>query len=101
MIYKVQARFDKSKAKEFYKKLTDGSIQKQQPDGPSIIEGMNRAVIDDSGLVIWSELCYCSPPLAHERATILDHYFSEIETEPIDDYREYEGELFMEYLSHV
>ena len=101
MIYKVQARFDKSKAREFYEKLTDGTIQKQKPDGPSIIDGMNRAVIDESGLILWSEICYCSPPLAHERATVLDHYFSEIETEEIDDYREYEGESFMVFLSGV
>lgn len=99
MIYKVQARFDKSKAREFYARLIDGTIQKQKPDGQSIVDGMNRAVIDESGLVLWSELCYCSPPLAHERATVLDHYFSEIETEEIDEFQENEGESFMKYLA--
>ena len=99
MIYTVKARFDKSKAGEFYAKLTDGTIQAQKPDGQGIIDGMNRAVIDDSGFILWSEECYCDPPLAHERATVLDHYFSEIETEEIDGYEEFEGESFMEYLS--
>ncbi len=33
MIYKVVAKFDKNKTKEFYEKLTDGTIQKQKPDG--------------------------------------------------------------------
>lgn len=101
MIYKVKARLEQGKAGEFYKKLTDGTIQAQKPDGPSIIDGMNRAVIDASGLVIWSEECYCDPPLAHERETVLDFYFSEIVTEEIDDYEEYEGDSFMEYLRGI
>jgi len=101
IICKVQAKFDKNKAGEFYEKLTDGTIQRQQPDGQGIIEGMNRAVIDGLGLVRWSEECYCDPPLAHQQATVLDHYFSEIETDPIDDHQKYEGDSFMEYLSRV
>ena len=99
MIYRIQARFNQNKAKEFYTKLTNGTIEKQQPDGRAIVDGMNRAVVDASGLIHWSELCYCNPPLAHERATVLDHYFSDIETEPIGTSQEYVGESFMKYLS--
>ena len=28
--------------------------------------------------VRWSEMCFCDPPLAHERATVLDHYFDSV-----------------------
>ena len=98
MIYKVTAKFIDSKAGEFYQKLTDGSIQDQKPDGPEMVNSMHRAYIQESGLMMWSELCYCDPPLAHERSTVLDNYFTEITTEAIDDYEEYEGNSFWDYL---
>ena len=98
MIYKVTAKLIDSKAGEFYKKLTDGSIQKQKPDGYEIVESMHRAVIQESGLIVWSELCYCNPPLAHERSTVFDNYFAEITTKTINDYEEYEGDSLWDYL---
>jgi len=98
MIYKVTAKFIDSKVGEYYLKLTDGSIGNQKPDGPEMVDSMHRATIQKSGLIMWSELCYCDPPLAHERSTVLDNYFTEIVTEPIDDYDEYEGSSFWDYL---
>jgi len=98
MIYKVTAKFFDNKAKEFYLKLTDGSIQNQNPDGPEMVESMHRASIGELGLIMWSELCYCDPPLAHERSTVLDNYFTEITTKPIDGYEEYAGDSFWDYL---
>jgi len=98
MIYKVTAKFYDDKVGEFYRKLTDGSIQNQKPDGQEMVGSMHRASIGESGLIIWSELCYCNPPLAHERSTVLDNYFTEITTKPIDDYEKYEGDSFWDYL---
>jgi len=98
MIFKVKARFNESKAKEFHQKLTDGNIQMQRPDGPEMVDSMYRATIDDKGYVNWTELCYCPTPLMHERATVLDQYFTEMETEPIDNYKTVDGKSFMEHL---
>ena len=98
MIYRVTAKFFDSKAGEFYQKLTDGSIQNQKPDGPEMVDSMHRAYIQESGLIMWSECCYCNPPLAHERSTVLDNYFTEITTEPIDAHEENEGDSFWDYL---
>ena len=99
MIYKVKAKFNYDKAKEFHQRLTDGTIKKQRQDGSEIIGSMNRATIDDEGYVNWTELCYCPTPLKHERATVLDKYFTSIETEPIEDYKTFKGKSFMEHLS--
>ena len=96
MIYKVQARFIKGKAKEFYKELTDRTIEKQRPDGPEIVASMNRAKIDELGLINWTELCYCPTPLMHERATIYDNFFTDIKTEIIDNHEELIGDSFIE-----
>ena len=43
-------------------------------------------------------MCFCDPPLAHERATILDRYFDAVTTEPIEDHERYDGWPFMEHL---
>ena len=99
MIYKVKAKFNYDKAKEFHQKLTDGTILKQQPDGPEMVDSMNRATIDDKGDVNWTELCYCPTPLMHERATVFDKYFTDMKTEQIKDYKTFEGKSFMEKLS--
>jgi len=98
-LYKVRAKFNDKKAKEFQQRLTDGTIQEQRPDGPEIVSSMNRATIDDNGYVNWTEKCYCPTPLKHERATVYDQYFSEMETEPIEDYTVFDGKSFMEHLT--
>ena len=98
MIYRVIARFKTDTATELRRRLDDGSIAAQQPDGQEMVDSLHRAIVQDNGQVIWSEQCFCPSPLAHERATILDHYFNDIVTQPIEDYQEYEGRPFLEYL---
>ena len=97
-VYHVTARFRTDTAAELRRRLDDGSIAAQQPDGQEMVDSMHRAVVTDSGQVTWSEQCFCRPPLAHERATILDHYFDDLTTEAIEDHQQYEGRPFIEYL---
>ena len=78
--------------------LADGTIASQKPDGAEIVAALGRAVVRPDGRVQWSELCYCDPPLAHERATVLDHYFNDVETEAIAAREAYDGPSFMERL---
>ncbi len=99
MFYVVTARFKPFTATEFYRKLTDGTIQSQKPDGKEIVASMRRAKISQDGTVRWSEVCYCPTPLQHERETVYDRYFEDIQTEEIEDYVEFEGEAFMEHLA--
>ncbi len=101
MHYTVTARFNPKTAAEFHRLLTDGTIESQKPDGKEIVASMKRAKIDDSGIVRWSEVCYCPTPLEHERATVYDRFFSDIETEEIEDYVEFEGDEFMNYLTRL
>ncbi len=98
MIYSVKAKFIEDKMGEFYRKLTDGTIQNQKPDGQEIIDSMKRAKITESNIIQWSEMCFCSPPLKHERETIYNHFLTDMETEIIDDHTEFDGELFFQFL---
>ena len=101
MHYTVTARFNSDTAAEFHRLLTDGTMESQKPDGKEIVASMKRAKIDGEGVVRWSELCYCPTPLEHERATVYDRFFSDIETEEIEDYVEFEGDEFMNYLTRL
>ena len=100
MIYKVQARINQSKAKEFYKLLTGGRLGDQAPDGPEMRASMDRATLDSSGSVRWTEVCYCPTPLKHERATVYDKYFSDLQTEETESHEKFEGESFIKYISN-
>ncbi len=100
MHYNVTGRIIPEAAAEFLRKLSDGTVESQKPDGKEIVASMNRAVIDDEGVVRWSEVCYCPTPLQHERATVYDRHFTDLETEDVEDYVEFEGKPFMEYLEH-
>ena len=101
MYYAVTARFNSDTAAEFHRLLTDGTIESQKPEGKEIVASMKRAKIDVEGVIRWSELCYCPTPLEHERATVYDRFFSDIETEEIEDYVEFEGDEFMSHLNRL
>ena len=98
MIYRVTARFKTETAAELRRQLADGSIAAQQPDGQEIVASLHRAVMTGTDTARWSEKCFCDPPLAHERATVLSRYFDDIITEPIEDYEQYDGTPFVEHL---
>ena len=101
MIYQVTARFKPETAVELRRRLDDGSIAAQQPDGQEIVASLQRAVMTGANVVQWSERCFCDRPLAHERATVvLDHYFDDIATELIEDYEEYAGESLWVHLQN-
>jgi hypothetical protein len=98
MHYTVTARFNPKTAAEFHRLLTDGTVESQKPDGKEIVASMKRAKIDGKGIVRWSEVCYCPTPLEHERETVYDQHFTDLETEEVESYVEIGGEPLMEYL---
>ncbi len=98
MIYAIKARYIKERMEKFYQKLTDGTIQAQKPDGPEIINSMKRAKITKPGMIQWSEMCFCSPPLKHARETGYNHFLTDIKTEIVDNYTEFDGKPFFDFL---
>ena len=100
-IYHVTARLKEDRAALLLERLADGSIAGQRPDGQELVASMERAVVNADGTVEWSEMCFCSPPLAHERATVLDHHFDDIVTEPIVAHTGYDGKPLMAHLKEL
>jgi hypothetical protein len=81
----------------FWDLLNDGTIETQEPDGREMVSSMRRAVMN-GGRVEWHETCYCSPPLRHERATVYDQFFEDMEIGPMVSTASLEGESFWHYL---
>lgn len=84
--------------REFYQKLTDGTIKSQKPDGQEIVNSMRRAKITGKKTIQWSEACFCPTPLKHEQATVYDHFLTGLETQIVDGYVEFDGEPFFDFL---
>ena len=56
-----------------------------RPFGEAVTRGLEGARRQADGRVVWEEEDYCSPPLAMERAAVLDRYFTNIEVETVSE----------------
>ena len=102
MNYRVAAKYIEATLPEFYRRLTDGSIEAQRPDGREIVASMKRARITEPGVIQWYETCYCPTPLKHERETVYDRYLTDITASEVDQCREpISGESFWSYLERA
>lgn len=82
-LYIVKAKPRKELMKSLREELDSGKISKLQPFGEELHHGLDNARIEN-GYAYWVEEDYCSPPLAMERASVLDRYFDDIAVEPIE-----------------
>jgi hypothetical protein len=64
--------------------LDSGEIRAMRPFGRALQYGLDNARTQENGLAIWEEEDYCIPPLAQERAAILDTYFKELTVEHVE-----------------
>jgi hypothetical protein len=95
--YIVRARPILGEMARFWSLINDGTVAAQEPDGAEIVASMKRAVMNE-GKVEWYETCYCSPPLRHERSTVYDQFFTDMEIEPKVEPVRLEGERFWDQL---
>lgn len=101
MIYRVRARLKPGTEAALLARLTDGSVAAQRPDGREIVASMKRAAVSGDGWVRWTETCYCTPPLKHERETVLDTHFEAMEIAPADSHERPGGAPLMAYLRRL
>jgi hypothetical protein len=97
MKYAVRAKPRIDKLPRLWTILNDGTVEQQEPDGREILASMRRAVIVD-GEVKWFETCYCTPPLRHERSTVFDQFFTNLDIKPLTNLAPLGGERFWDYL---
>jgi hypothetical protein len=63
--------------------IDSGEISQMQPFGQALDYSLRHARVDADGWATWEENDYCSPPLAMERAAVLDAYFSDLSVERV------------------
>ena len=54
-----------------------------QPFGRALTASLRDARRLPDGTAVWEEEDYCRPPLAQERAAVLDHYFEDLSLERV------------------
>jgi hypothetical protein len=64
-------------------RLASGEVSRMRPFGLALDHSLREARVDGDGFAIWEEEDYCRPPLAQERAAVLDTHFDEIQVEPV------------------
>ena len=75
----VRARPKRDRLAELRGRLDSGEIEAMEPFGRAMTKALENAHFDPtSGEAVWIEEDYCSPPLAMERAEVLDNYFENI-----------------------
>lgn len=82
--YLVQAQPVEELLTELRQRLDSGEIRVMRPFGQALHYSLENARLKEDGLAIWEEEDYCVPPLAQERAAILDTYFKELNVERVE-----------------
>jgi hypothetical protein len=81
--YLVRAKPKPERLQELSQRLEQKAFAGLRPFGRALTHSLENARSDSGGTAIWEEEDYCSPPLADERAAVLDSYFDEITVEPV------------------
>ncbi|MCZ6530973.1 MAG: hypothetical protein O6949_11700 [Chloroflexi bacterium] len=76
--YIVRARPIQELLPELQELLASGEIDVMRPFGGSLQYSLENARRQDKDWAIWEEEDYCTPPLAQERAAVLDRYFTDL-----------------------
>ena len=81
--YLVRARPKQERMEELGRLLAEKAFIGLRPFGQALSAGLTGARVGAEGLALWEEEDYCSPPLAMERAAVLDSYFDDIQVEAV------------------
>jgi hypothetical protein len=82
--YLVRAKPKPERLSELQDRLQQSAFIGLRPFGKALTHSLKEARTQSEGFAIWEEEDYCSPPLAEERAAVLDNYFDEISVERVD-----------------
>ncbi len=84
--YLVRARLKPELATELRARLDRGELRSMRPFGRTLLHALVNARQDPTtGEAVWEEEDYCSPPLAMERAAVLDRYFEDLRVQQVQE----------------
>jgi hypothetical protein len=82
--YLVRAKPKPERLAELNDRLDEKAFIDLRPFGKALTYSLVEARTQPDGTAVWEEEDYCSPPLAQERAAVLDRYFDEIKVEQVN-----------------
>src|SRR3954451_13132057 len=82
--YIVRAKPEPDRLSKLHQRLQENAFINLRPFGKALTRSLKDARVQSDGIAIWEEEDYCSPPLAQERAAVLDTYFDDITLEPVN-----------------
>jgi hypothetical protein len=82
--YLVRARADGERLSELRARLDSGEIRVMRPFGEALQYSLDHARLEPDGEAVWEEEDYCVPPLAQERAAVLNTYFRDLRVERVE-----------------
>jgi len=82
--YLVKAKAVQDQLSELRARLDSEEIWVMRPFGQALDYSLNNARVDAEGWAVWEEEDYCRPPLAMERAAVIDTYFTDLSVEKVD-----------------
>ena len=83
--YLVKAKAIPEKLDELKTRLDDEEILPMRPFGTTLDFSLKNARLDPDGWAVWEEEDYCRPPLAMERTAVLDHYFTNLTVQRVEE----------------
>jgi hypothetical protein len=81
--YLVSAVPRADRVQELEVRLAADEFVSLRPFGHALSGSLRNARRRADGVVVWEEEDYCRPPLAQERAAVLDDYFDQLEVERV------------------
>jgi hypothetical protein len=92
--YLVTAEPRRDRLRDLEDELSRDAFVRLRPFGRALTSSLRDAQVFPDGLAVWEEEDYCRPPLAEERAAVLDRYFDRLEVEIVaegEGWRRIEG----------
>jgi hypothetical protein len=83
--YLVRAMPREDRLRELEARLARGEFLSLRPFGRALTHALANARRHPDGGAVWEEEDYCRPPLAEERAAVLDHYFESLTVQPVSE----------------
>jgi hypothetical protein len=76
--YLVSAVPKHERLEELGQRLSRAEFMALRPFRPTLTHSLKNARVRRDGVAVWEDEDYCRPPLAEERAAVLDDYFHDL-----------------------
>jgi hypothetical protein len=85
MAFYLVSAIPMGRLEELGERLARAECMSSRPFGATFSASLKEARIRKDGVAVWEEEDYCAPPLAQERAAVLDNFFHDLRVEKVKE----------------